>query len=220
MVLSLSLSSHNFMGYQACMADKPLTLALDIALGGLTLALFGGPLPAPVVLADTTPRASDTLHQRLKQIIEENDINLESVSRYATTTGPGSFTGIRLGLAVGQALKLVNPGLALVGLPTLTLLARQLAPQAELFTILTDAAGQTAYRQSFDAKGCALDKPTCIPLAELPSGLVFADPALLLSDVHPLPRLLPQTLLHAVEDGLNVPFEPAYVKPLTYRKAP
>jgi tRNA threonylcarbamoyladenosine biosynthesis protein TsaB len=207
------------MEYQACMTDKPLVLALDIALGGLTVALSGGTLKAPVTLADTTPRASDTLHTRLQQILEDNGLNLQSLTQYATTTGPGSFTGIRLGLAVGQALKLLNPNLILTGLPTLALLARQLAPQPTEFTILTDAAGQTAYRQSFDAKGCALDKPTCIPVTTLPTGLIFADSALMLANTQALPRLAPQTLLAAVADNISVPFEPAYVKPLTYRTA-
>lgn len=200
-----------------------MLLALDIALGGLTVALAGGPLKTPVTLADTTPRASDTLHTRLQQILEEYGINLKDVAIYATTTGPGSFTGIRLGLAVGQALKLIHPGLTLIGLPTLTLLARQIAshgaPQIGPFTILTDAAGQTAYRQQFDANACALDKPTCIPLTDLPSGTIYADPALMLANTHPLPRLLPQTLLQALADNLSVPFEPAYIKPLTYRTA-
>lgn len=200
-----------------------MLLALDIALGGLTVALAGGPLKTPVTLADTTPRASDTFHTRLQQILEEYGINLKDVAIYATTTGPGSFTGIRLGLAVGQALKLINPGLTLIGLPTLTLLARQLAPQQGDFTILTDAAGQTAYRQTFDSKGCALDNPTCIPLTDLPTGptqgTFYADPALMLANTHPLPRLLPQTLLQALADNLSVPFEPAYIKPLTYRTA-
>lgn len=192
---------------------------MDIALGGLTLTLFGGPLKSAVTLADTTPRASDTLHIRLKQLIEEHGLNLNNLARYATTTGPGSFTGIRLGLAVGQALKLTNPALQLIGLPTLTLLARQLAPQPAGFTILTDAAGQTAYCQTFDAKGCALNQPTCIPLTNLPAGTLFADPALMLANANPLPRLLPQTLQRAVEDAISVPFEPTYVKPLTYRTA-
>lgn len=207
------------MGYHAKMTDKPLTLAVDIALGGLTLALFGGPLKTPVTLAETTPRASDTLHAQLKQIIEENGVKLEDLARYAATTGPGSFTGIRLGLAVGQALKLLNPNLTLIGLPTLTLLARQLAPQPGPFTILADAAGRTAYRQTFDAKGCALNHPDCIPLEETHAGPLFADSALLLAEAQPLPRLKPETLVAAVEDGLNVPFQPAYVKPLAYRPA-
>ncbi len=58
----------------------------------------------------------------LKQLLDDTNIALDQVDIVAVTQGPGSFTGLRIGIAVAKALAfaLNRP---LVGIPTLDVLA-------------------------------------------------------------------------------------------------
>jgi tRNA threonylcarbamoyl adenosine modification protein YeaZ len=199
---------------------RPLTLALDCSLGGLAFIVAGEGLAAPRAVTDAAPRASDALHTRLQGLFDENGLSFNDLTTFIATTGPGSFTGIRIALAVGQAFRLTNPGLTLIGLPTLGALARQIAQAGKPgpFTLLLDASGRTAYRQTFASDGTPTAAAACLPLDQVPQdGLVYADPRLALP-AEPLPALDPQTLLAmAADPAVHVPFAPHYIKALTYR---
>lgn len=62
------------------------------------------------------------LTSRLVAALQELGLGAEDLSGVGVTIGPGSFTGLRVGLAVGKGLALAC-GLPLVGVPTLDVLA-------------------------------------------------------------------------------------------------
>ncbi len=198
----------------------PLTLALDCSLGGFALAVGGGTLTVPRMHVDNLPKASDTLHVVLQRFLADERKAVANIARVVATVGPGSFTGIRMGLAVGEALKLLRPTVALVGVSTFQALACQIvadARPASSFTVVLDAAGGMAYVQTFEVDGCAQSEAQCVPLANVVgnAGHVFAPP-LLVPSAMPLPPFNPAALL-TMNDSLHVPFAPCYIKPLTYK---
>lgn len=208
-------------------AFAPVRLALDCSFSGLTLALeVAG---RQVGHTNPTPRASDDLHPALARLCAGSHISLNDVTELAVTTGPGSFTGIRLGLAVAEAMRLVNPALRVTGLPTLALLARQYVAESAPggpFHVLLDAAGSQLYHQAFRPDATPAGPATVIPQSEAP-----ADAPLYLPAGLPLARALPvgsrtfeglrpETLLNGLADAaLHLPAVPQYLKPLAYRTA-
>ena len=81
-----------------------LLLAIDTtsAHGGVSLAADDG-------IRDSKPiHAPDgfgtVIYQEIRSLLEKNSLHLHDVDCYAAAAGPGSFTGIRIGLAVVKSL--------------------------------------------------------------------------------------------------------------------
>ena len=106
----------------------------------------------------------------LREVAAEGDTTLAAVNRFAVTIGPGSFTGIRIGLATarGLALALKRP---LIGLSTLEVLAAGV-PDAERdgpVLAALDAGRGRLYAQLFDRSLQALSAPEALDAEALPS---------------------------------------------------
>ena len=94
-----------------------LTLAFDTATGAATSALVDG----DEVLGERVSRAQ-TLLEDVDALLRQAGAHPADLDRLAVGLGPGSFTGVRIGLAVarGLALSLDLPG---AGVSTLAALA-------------------------------------------------------------------------------------------------
>ncbi|RYG60662.1 MAG: tRNA (adenosine(37)-N6)-threonylcarbamoyltransferase complex dimerization subunit type 1 TsaB [Alphaproteobacteria bacterium] len=198
-------------------------LALDCSTTGLSLALQ---MDSGETFAFTTTeaRSSDLLPTALQSLFTQSATAAANLTHIYVTTGPGSFTGIRLGLAVAEALKMVNPALAIIGLPTLHALAAQLiatTPPQGAFTLVTDAAGGQLYAQTFTAEGDAHTAAACVPATTSFTIPVYASPLLMRAGALPMPPLSAHTLFTlAHQTSVHLPPQPVYLKPLTYKLAP
>ena len=45
---------------------------------------------------------AETIHKKIKQILESNQKDLSQIDAIAIYIGPGSFTGLRIGITVGN----------------------------------------------------------------------------------------------------------------------
>jgi tRNA threonylcarbamoyl adenosine modification protein YeaZ len=200
------------------MTSPSTSLAIDTALG-LSLALKTN--AKTYTYSTSTSRSSDLLPTELASLFAKSATTASQLTHILATTGPGSFTGIRLGLAAAEALKLVNPTIIITGLSTLHALALQVvaenAPTGN-FTLALDAAGGQAYTQTFTSSGQPTSPAECLPLPEIaPKPNLYAAPTLLL-EAHPLATLNPEILFKLAEDPRNhLPAQPVYLKPLTYK---
>ncbi len=168
-------------------------------------------------------RSSDLLPTALADLFAQSATTAATLTHVLVTTGPGSFTGIRLGLATAEALQLVNPAITITGLPTLHACAMQVAatrqPQGA-FAVATDAAGGQLYTQTFTAGGQPQTEATCIPATTPFTTPVYAPPLLMLAGALPLDDLKAETLFTLAGDtSTHLPPQPVYLKPLTYKLA-
>ena len=104
-----------------------MLLALDVASSICTVALFdpaSDTMLAERVWVSRRRQTEETLPAVAEELAQAG-VKVDSVRFLAVTTGPGSFTGVRIGISVvkGMALGLPQPP-QLIGLPVLSVTRR------------------------------------------------------------------------------------------------
>ncbi|MGV1098625.1 tRNA (adenosine(37)-N6)-threonylcarbamoyltransferase complex dimerization subunit type 1 TsaB [Thiovibrio sp. JS02] len=106
-------------------AGPPLLLALETATTCGSVALIDdGRCLAEFSLA-TRPSHSRRLLAGIDRLLQETQLGWRDLTAIAVSLGPGSFTGLRIGLATAKGLCFAT-GKPLIGVPTLEGLACQL----------------------------------------------------------------------------------------------
>lgn len=122
------------MKYHTCVYDKVYDsramniLAIDCATDYLSLALQKGE-KRTFVLEQVNNKQSNYILPRIKQLIADNDLHLADINYIAYNQGPGSFTGLRIGLsiAIGLAYGLDIP---LIPIPGFAIFANTVSTKA------------------------------------------------------------------------------------------
>ncbi len=105
-----------------------MLLAIDTATRTASIALFD----EKGVFGEASWRAREnhttSLMPELIHLMRLSGVTTEMLSAVAVATGPGSFTGLRIGLSLDKGLALAR-GLPLIGVPTLDSAAQAFAQQ-------------------------------------------------------------------------------------------
>jgi tRNA threonylcarbamoyl adenosine modification protein YeaZ len=92
-------------------------LVIDTATHRTVIALGRGRTLAAGVVLEARDRHGARLLSQLTSVLAEAGIGMSDVTAIGVGTGPGSFTGLRVGLATAKTLAAIHH-LPLVGLPT------------------------------------------------------------------------------------------------------
>ena len=146
-----------------------LTLGVDTSTERRSVALLRGER----VLAETSSGlregGSANLLADIDQVLGKAQVKLREVELYAAAVGPGSFTGLRSGLATVKGLALTT-GKPAVGVQTLHALAYCVRPAARVVSLIPAGRGEVfAQLLSVSAEGVVteLESPTHLPPARL-----------------------------------------------------
>ena len=105
----------------------------------------------------------------IEDVLSEAGVGLSDLTRLAVTVGPGTFTGLRVGLATARGLALAT-GKPLTGVTTLEAIAWSVrdiaADQKAVIAAAFDARRNEVYLQTFDALGRPLCEPKLANLDE------------------------------------------------------
>ena len=99
-----------------------LILAADTSLPILSVALTDGPTLIAAVALEGRRSRNEKLLPAVDWVLTEQGIDRHAIDLFAITRGPGSFTGVRIGLATFQALALAL-GRTVCSIPTHEVLA-------------------------------------------------------------------------------------------------
>lgn len=146
-------------------------LAIDTAAPRLALALLQEDGRVATLVEDMATGQAERLFPAIDELLARTGIGYPDLSRIAVTTGPGSFTGLRIGLSAARGLGLAL-GIPVVGVPSL--LAISLAAEGGPLAVLLDARRGEAYVQLFTGPGLADGDAALLPVvaaeARIPAG--------------------------------------------------
>jgi tRNA threonylcarbamoyladenosine biosynthesis protein TsaB len=144
-------------------------LAIDTALAACSAAVldteYGG-----IVASESLPMVrghAEALMPLLQRVLQQAGLGFPDIDRIAVTTGPGSFTGLRVGIAAARGIALATEKPA-VGLSTLSAYAAPHMANDERFPVVTaiDARHNHVYLQVFAPGGRSFTAPRLAPLHE------------------------------------------------------
>jgi tRNA threonylcarbamoyl adenosine modification protein YeaZ len=96
--------------------QKEITLSIETAVGGGSISLISAATPiAGTAGGGLVSRAEDLL-LRIEDLLKRSDIDRSDLRSIAISTGPGSFTGLRIGLATAMGLSTAL-GIPCTGVP-------------------------------------------------------------------------------------------------------
>lgn len=129
------------------MNPAPLILAADTSTNINTVALCLGEDVLVETLADSRRLHAERLLPTVDWILREAGVALEEIDLLAISAGPGSFTGLRIGVATWKGLAF-GAGLPTMAVPTLDALARAAAWEGLVCPVL-DARMQEVFTAQY-----------------------------------------------------------------------
>lgn len=145
-------------------------LAIDTALGHCAACVLDAAEAEPVAgetLAMERGHA-EALLPLLERVMGTVSGGFAALDRVAVTIGPGSFTGLRVGIACARAVGLAAR-IPVVGVTTLASLMAPLFTErrARLVVAAIDARGGRVYAQAVAPGGRVVVKPAIMPIRDL-----------------------------------------------------
>ena len=124
---------------------RPIILAIETATMCGSVALMSGDHCLAEISIDTATTHSRRLIQQVDKVMRETAMDWDGIDAISVSLGPGSFTGLRIGLSTAKGLCLATD-LPLLGVPTLDGLARQItAPPDTMILTVLDARKKEVY---------------------------------------------------------------------------
>ena len=158
-----------------------LILAIDTALDACAAGILDTDavkLIAQESLAMKRGHA-EALMPLIARVIKEAAIAFAALDRIAVTTGPGSFTGLRVGLSAARGIALAA-NKPVVGVTTLTAYAAPVVSENGEQPVIAaiDARHDQVYFQAVSGNGSSLIRPKVAPIEEAVGASRFGAPYL------------------------------------------
>jgi tRNA threonylcarbamoyladenosine biosynthesis protein TsaB len=145
-----------------------VTLAIDTAAPRLQLALLLGDGRTDVMVDEIATGHAELIFARIAELLDRNGLAYADLDRVVTTTGPGSFTGLRIGLSAARGIGLAR-NIPVIGVSSLVALSLGATGPA---MVLLDARRGEAYFQTFAGPAQPLTEGDLLPMAVAQAALV------------------------------------------------
>src|SRR5579864_7012068 len=158
-----------------------LILAIDTALDACAAAVLDtGTSKLMAMETQAMKRGhAEALMPMIARVMKESGLPFAALDRIAVTSGPGSFTGLRVGLSAARGIALAA-GKPAVGLTTLSAYAAPIVSEGGEQPVISavDARHDHVYLQVVSGNGSSLVRPKVAPIAEALAASRFGAPHL------------------------------------------
>ncbi len=209
-------------------------LALDTALPAVSVCILDSGASEPLVAETISMERghAEALMPLIERVMAQVDGGFASLDRVAVTVGPGSFTGIRIGVAAARGIALAR-NIAAVGVSTLAAFAAPLLfGEAEsLVAAAIDARHGHVFFTTYGPRGHMLTPPRLLSISDacrilggvhvriagsgarlLSKEAIAAGVELTIVNDDPAPDIVAVARLGMVANPTDAPARPIYLK--------
>jgi len=126
-------------------------LGLDTAMAACSAAVIDTDVAQPFAAAFLAMERghAEVLPPMVAEVMKTAGLDFSQIDRIAVTTGPGTFTGVRIGLAFARGIGLAR-GIPVIGINSLSAIAAN-EPARSPLLVVADARNYEIYAARFDA---------------------------------------------------------------------
>jgi tRNA threonylcarbamoyladenosine biosynthesis protein TsaB len=125
-------------------------LAIETSTKSLSLALADGQSILSEYKGGAALRHSQDLVPNLEALLQKAEMTLDAIDCFAISAGPGSFTGLRVGIAMAKGLNFATR-IPIVAVPTLDAIASNLGDSGNGICVVVDARKKNLYASLYKA---------------------------------------------------------------------
>jgi tRNA threonylcarbamoyladenosine biosynthesis protein TsaB len=189
-------------------------LAIDTTAVVATVALFQDGKLVCEREADAGKKHAETLLPLIDELLEENGVRIQQIDLFAVDVGPGSFTGVRIGTSLVNALAFAT-GKKIVPVDSLMTLACAAQETQRPVCAMIDARNGNAYAALYQG-GRTLIAPCAVEtsafLAQVPQDAVFVGDAAGERETYPRARFVVIAAISRLAEAIEE-VEPIYLRP-------
>ena len=146
-----------------------LLLSLDTSANYVSVALVSEVRTFAYTEEEMERGQAESLMPMIENVLQKAQKTMADIQGIAVTIGPGSFTGVRIGLAAARAFGLAL-GIPVFGVTCFEVWAYHLGRACK---VVLDSKRDDYFVQSFDENGKAIDEPAIQSAEKLKSELPF-----------------------------------------------
>jgi tRNA threonylcarbamoyladenosine biosynthesis protein TsaB len=140
---------------------EKLVLAIETATLAGSVCLLRDGMSVAAIIGEPAVSHSNTLLKDVDRLLEKANVLISDIQLFAVASGPGSFTGLRIGIATVKALA-ATLNRSCIGIPTLEAIAQSAGSSNRTVCLLPAGRGEV-FAQLFsvanDGEVTALDEP-------------------------------------------------------------
>ncbi|PLX46319.1 MAG: tRNA (adenosine(37)-N6)-threonylcarbamoyltransferase complex dimerization subunit type 1 TsaB [Deltaproteobacteria bacterium] len=129
----------------------PLILAIDTATGTTGVALIRDGAILAKEHAEGSRRSAEKIFSTIDGVLDRGGVTKDALEGVAVTTGPGAFTGLRVGIAIAKGLA-TGLGLKIAGVSTLKALSLNVTALEGILAVAIDARKGQVYSAAYDGE--------------------------------------------------------------------
>ena len=149
--------------------EHKLCLSIDTASDMTSVALCDDKGECAVARMISTRGQGEALMSLIQDVFQQMGKSCKDLTHIAATVGPGSFTGVRIGLATARGLGLAL-NVPVLGVDSFVASAYGLK---RAVTVVLDSKRDDYFVQNFDKNGKAVNDPALKTIAQLKDSLPF-----------------------------------------------
>ncbi len=136
-----------------------IILNIDTAVGPASVCLSSEAQPVQFAISENQKDHASWLHPAIKRILADAKMDTRQLEAIAVTIGPGSYTGLRIGLATAKGLCFALQ-IPLIGINTLEMMANAVKEEeADLFCPVIDARRMEVFMACYNKKMEVIAEP-------------------------------------------------------------